>query len=159
DILGGATRLGTMSVPQNFDPSKAQLSPDDPRVDWAAPQPVDMSKHPYLSGTVGLQQVQGIVGNAHSLLLNFAQGAFTLNALNVVGVDNTVLVNQLKNWFATHQIRYVLASVDFQNLTGVPGLTPTSFRFNALTTNAGNAVVQLMITTNGSTPPSNVINV
>jgi hypothetical protein len=159
DILGGSTRLGTMSVPQNFDPSKAQLSPDDPRVDWAAAQPVDMSKHPYLSGTVGLQQVQGIVGNAHSLLLNFAQGGFTLNALNVVGVDNTVLVNQLKNWFATHQIRYVLASVDFQNLAGSPGLTPTSFRFNALTTNASNTIVQLMITTNGNPPPSNVINV
>ena len=159
DILGGATRLGTMPVPSNFNPSTAQISPNDPRVDWAAPQPVDTSKHPYLSGTVGLQQVQGVVGSAHSLVLNFAQGAFALNALSVVGVDNTVLVNQLKNWFATHQVRYVLASVDFQNIAGASGLTPTSFRFNVVTTNAGNTVVQLLITTNGNPPSSNVINV
>lgn len=159
DILQGASRLGTMVVPQNFNPATANLSPNDPRVEWANPQPVDMSKHPYLSGTVALQQVQGIVNNAQSLVLSFAQGAFTLNALTIVGVDNATLVNQLKNWFATHQIRYVLASIDFQSLAGSPGLTPRSFRFNVVTTNAGNTIVQLLITTNGSTPSSNVINV
>jgi|GEM_PF-1681763 len=159
DILQGSTRLGTMTVPANFNPATANLAPNDPQVEWANAQPIDTSKHPYLSGTVALQQVQGLVGNAQSLVLLFAQGAFTLNALSVVGVDNTTLVNQLKGWFATHQIRYILASVDFQSLAGVPGLTPRAFRFNVVTTNAGNTIVQLLITTNGSTPSSNTINV
>ncbi|MFC5743646.1 hypothetical protein [Dyella tabacisoli] len=159
NILRGSTCLGTMEVPANFNPATCNLAPHDPRVTWGKVQSVDVSQQPYLSGTVSLQQVQGLVGSAHSLVLNFAQGAFTLNALTIVGVNNTTLVNQLKSWFATQNIRYLLASVDFQNLSGIPGLTPTAFRFNVLTTNAGNTIVQLLITTNGSAPSSTVINV
>lgn len=159
NILQGSTRSGTMSVPSDFSPANCNCRPDDSRVDWGHLQSIDTSQQPYLSGTVALQQVLGLVGNAHSLVLDFSQGAFTLNKLNVVGVSSATVVNELKGWFATHEIRYVLASIDFQNLAGTSGLTPTAFRFNVVTTNAGNTVIQLLITTNGSAPSSSVINV
>ncbi len=160
NILGGFLRIGTMEVPSNFNPSTWKGTFNDPSVEWEAPVTIDLSAHPSFSGTVALQQVQGLVNpTSHSLILDFAKGAFTLNNITVAGVNNSDVVNQIKNWFATNQIRYVLASLDFTSFTGKPALTPTAFQFNVVTTNAGNTIVQLLITTNGTTPPSTAINV
>lgn len=159
-ILGGSLRLGTMEVPSNFNPSTWKGAYNDPSVTWDAPVAIDTGAGPNLSGAVALQQIQGVVNaTSHSLILDFAAGAFTLNNLTVSGVNNADIVSQIKNWYATNDIKYILASLDFQNLAGQPALTPTSFQFNVVTTNAGNTVVQLLITTNGSQPSSSTINV
>ncbi len=160
-ILGGTLRLGTKTVPSTFNPSTCGCTYDDPSVAWSAPVTIDLGGNPTLSGTVALQQVQGLVNaSAQSLVLDFSKGAFTLNNLSVSGVNNTDLADQLQDWFATNEIRYILASVDLQNYSGQPpSLTPSSFRFNVVTTNAGNTVVQLLITTNGSPPASQIIDV
>lgn len=155
-ILSGSLKQGTKGVPSTFNPSACGCPPNDPSVQWGAPQSIDTSLNPTLSGTVALEQVQGLVNaDAHSVVLDFAKGAFTLsppNALVVQGVKDDDLCDQLKGWFATNRIKYILASLDFRNLSNQPALTPTSFRFNVKRTNAGNTIVQLLITTNGSQP-------
>lgn len=159
-ILGGELRTGTKIVPADFDPSHCGCVWDDPSVTWAAPVTIDTGLSPGLSGTVALSQVQGLVNSSsQSLVLDFAAGAFTLNHLSVVGVNNASVVNQIKAWYATNAIRYILASIDLRSISGSPALTPTAFRFNVVTTNAGNTLVQLFITTNGSAPAASTINV
>jgi len=159
-IESGTLRSGTKKVPQNFNPSTCNCTWDDPSVTWTAPVTLDTGQHPSLSGTVSVEQVEGLVApGTQSLVLDFAKGAFVLNQLTVTGVTANDLVDQIKDFFAGNEIRFELASLDLQNLTGLPSLTPTSFRFNVLTTNSGNTIVQLLITTNGQPPQSSVINV
>ncbi|MBN1403541.1 MAG: hypothetical protein JW942_03615 [Opitutales bacterium] len=158
NIISGVFKVGTMEVPQDFNPSNP--GPIDPqKVTWTSTTTIDSSANAYISGTVELTQVTNIVAGANTLILDFAKGAFTLNNLTVEGVKDASIVDQLKNWFATNEIRYVIASINFRNITGQPALTPTSFVFNVITTNAGNTIVQLLITTNGSAPSSRTINV
>lgn len=159
DVLDGTSRTGVMEVPASFQPPSCGCEIDDSRVTWNPPVTIDTSSKPYLSGTVALEQVEGVVSGAHSLVLDFAKGAFTLEHLSVEHVKNETIVDQLKDWFATHAIRYVLASIDFQDVTGQAGFTPTSFKFGVVTTDAGNTIVQLLITTNGTEPPTAQINV
>jgi hypothetical protein len=160
NILSGSLSTGTMPVPATFTPSSCNCTPNDSRVAWNTPEQVDAGRGPFLSGTVALTQVQGRVSaTAESVVLDFAQGAFTLNAVSVTSVSSASLADALKNWFATNRICYFLASIDHRSLGAPPGLTPRTFRFNVLTTNAGNTIVQLLISTDGATPPSMSINV
>jgi hypothetical protein len=142
-----------MAVPSTFVPSDCDCKPGDPRVQWTAPQTINLAASPTLLGNVALEAVQGLVSaTSHSLVLDFAKGAFTLNKLTVTGVTNQDIVNQIVDWFATNGVRYVLASLNFGNVNGVAALTPTSFQFRVLTTGAGNTIVQILITTNGAQP-------
>lgn len=159
-ILSGVLRLGTKEVPSDFKPSACGCVWDDKSVSWNDPVTLDTSRGPTLSGTVALTEVQGLVGaGTRSLVLDFAQGAFVLNQLEVTGVPPGEIVDQIKDYFATQEIRYQLASLNFANVAGNAALTPTAFQFNVLTTNAGNTLVQLLITTDGSRPSSRVIDV
>jgi len=160
NILSGSLTTGTMPVPANFNPANCDCTPNDSRVSWSTPEQVNTGLNPFLSGTVPLTQVQGLVSaTTESVVLQFAQGAFALNALSVTSVSSTSIANALKNWFATNRISYCLASIDRRPLGAPPGLTPRSFRFNVLQTNAGNTIVQLLISTDGPTPSSMSINV
>jgi hypothetical protein len=157
-ILSGLFKYGTMEVPPDFDPSNP--GPIDPsKVTWSGSTPVDPSSGANISGTVALEEVRNKVKDCGTILLDFAKGAFTLNKLTVQGISSEDIVNQLKDWFATNEIVYVLASVNFLNLSGNAALTPTSFLFNVIRTSSGNTIVQLLITTNGTTPSSRTINV
>lgn len=159
-IVSGTLRNGTKEVPQNFNPGTCGCVWNDPSVTWTAPFTIDTSSQPTLTGTVALQQVEGLVSpGTQSLILDFAEGAFTLDRLTVTGVTLDDLVDQIKDYFANNEIRYQLATLSLQNLTGLRSLTPSTFRFNVLTTNSGNTLVQLLITTDGQQPSSNVINV
>lgn len=161
NILSGTLRQGTKSVPSNFDPStQCNCVWDDPSVMWGDPVTIETSANPTFSGTVDLQQVQGLVSStASSLILDFSTGAFTLGNMTISGVNDNDIVDQIKDWFNANNIKYILASVDMANLTGQTGLTPTQFQFNVVNTNAGNTVVQLFITTDGSPQPSLTVNV
>ncbi len=160
-IVSGSYRSGTMVVQKNFDPSTATLTYDDASVDWSgAAIPVATADNPSISGQVSVEQVKGVANvspTATSLVLNFAKGAYTLNNLAITGLTNTDFNDQLMAWFAQNSIQYRLASVDLGSHTGMPGLTPTAFQFNVLTTGGGNNIVQVLITTDGSTPASTVI--
>jgi hypothetical protein len=162
-IVSGSYRSGTLIVPSNFDPATANLPYDDPNVQWSSSATsIPAGANATISGTVALQQVQGVVNvspTATSLVLNFATGAFTLNNLTVSGIAVSDLINQLLDWYATNKIQYVLSSVDMANYSSQVSFQPTSFQFNVITTNSGNTIVQLLITTDGSQPPSMVINV
>jgi hypothetical protein len=162
-IQSGSYRSGTLIVPANFDPATANLPYDDPAVDWSGPPTtVTAAANATITGTVSVQQVNGIVNASptiFSLVLDFAQGAFTLNNLTVSGVSNSDLSAQLQDWFSSNKIQYLLSSVDTANYSTRSSFQPTSFQFNVITTNAGNTVVQILITTDGSQPGSTVINV
>jgi hypothetical protein len=157
DIRGATLKKGTMTVPSSFNPQNCGCQPNDPKVEWTPSISIDTTSKPSVSGTVTLGQVQGLVANSRSLVLDFAKGAFDLNHLTVQGVKNSDIVNQLKDWFATNKITYILASLDFQNLANLPALTPTAFEFAVTKTNAGNTIVQLLMTTNGKQPTDNSI--
>lgn len=159
-ILGGEVKQGTMVVESGFDPSSCGCKIDDDKVQWQTPvQKIDPSTGPTLNGAVALTQVKGKVTGSHSLALDFAQGAFTLGHLTIHGVKNSTIVDQIKNWFATQEIVYVVASVNFTDVSGQPGLTPTSFQFAVYDSDAGNTIVQILITTDGSAPGTTQINV
>jgi hypothetical protein len=160
NILSGSLSTGTMAVPANFNPATCNCTPDDSRVAWGASEQVDTVRGPFLSGTVPLTQVQGLVSTTtESVVLQFAEGAFALNALSVPSVSSANIANALKNWFTTNRISYCLASIDRRPLGVPPGLAPKSFRFNVLKTNSGNTIVQLLISTDGPSPSSTSINV
>lgn len=156
-ILGGTLKQGTMEVKQSFDPNTCNCKINDPRVTWGKPQTIDTGTNPTLSGTVPLEMVQGVINaTTYSLLLDFAKGAFQINKLNVTGVKDSTIADQMKDWFAANKIQYLLASLDFKNSAGLAALTPTSFQFRVVKTDAGNTIVQLLITTNGTQPKSGV---
>jgi hypothetical protein len=90
-----------------------------------------------------------INATTHTAVLDFANGAFTVNNVVLKDVTSQQLSDQIKSWFATHGIKYQVASLDFSGGRSIPSLTPTQFQFNVLKTNSGNIVVQLLITTNG----------
>lgn len=158
-IISGDLKTGTKTVNSGFNPQNCGCKPNDPGVEWGQTQSINTASNPTLSGTVALQQVQGLVANSSSVILDFASGAFVLNNMTVSGVANTTIVDQLKDWFATNEIKYILASLNQQDFSSQPALTPTSFQFHVATTNAGNTIVQLLITTNGNQPSSSTINV
>lgn len=150
-IVSGSTKSGTMPVDDGFQPSACGCTPNDPRVTWGSEQQVNVGDHPSITAQVGLTTVTGIINaDTHTVVLDFAEGAFTLNNLAVDGVSATELANQIKNWFATNEVRYQIASFDFAQGSSIPALTPTQFRLNVITTNAGNTIVQILIVTNGS---------
>ncbi|MFT7009216.1 MAG: hypothetical protein ACJAXJ_003764 [Colwellia sp.] len=158
-ITGGTLKQGSKEVSSSFSPPACGCTAADPTIEWGTPVQIDLSKNPNVSGAVPLSQVQGSVAADHSLVLDFAQGSFTLNNLDVTGVNNTDFVAQIKNWYVSHDIKYTLATINTQNISGLASLTPSSFQFNVVTTNAGNTLIQLLMTTDGNQPSIKTINV
>jgi hypothetical protein len=149
-IVSGSTRAGTLPVNSGFQPASCGCVPDDSRVDWAPAQSIDIGAHPTVSAQVQLTSVTGLINaTTHTVVLDFANGAFTVNNVKLGGVTSQDLSNQMKSWFSTHGVKYQLASLDFSPSGSIPSLTPTQFRFNVVKTNSGNIIVQLLITTNG----------
>lgn len=133
-------------------------------IEWGDPVTADLSQHPYVLGSVSLSKVAGIVtppagqgtaGDTHTVILDFPSGAFTLNQF-VVDPPNwdpshhaTSISNALANFYATHDIRYQVQTLNFSNLSKDVALQPTQFQLFANTTNAGNNILQILIATTG----------
>jgi hypothetical protein len=157
-IVSGSTRSGTMAVDAGFQPASCGCTPNDPRVTWGPVQSINIGAHPSLSARVQLTSLTGLINRTtHTVVLDFANGAFTVNNVVLQGVTSQQLSDQIKSWFATHGVKYQVASLDFSGGGTIPSLTPTQFQFTVLKTNSGNIVVQLLITTNGSPARGNPI--
>ncbi|MHB8268702.1 hypothetical protein [Bradyrhizobium sp.] len=157
-IVSGSTRSGSMPVASGFQPASCGCTPNDPRVTWGPVQSIDVGAHPAVSAQVQLTSVTGLINvTTHTVVLDFANGVFTVNNVVLKGVTSQELSDQIKSWFATHGVKYQLASLDFSAGGSIPSLTPTQFRFNVIQTNSGNIIVQLLITTNGSPAAGNPI--
>ncbi len=143
-----------------------------PDIDWAAPVQADVSKNPYIQGSVALAKVAGIVtppagqgtsSQTYTVLLDFPTGAFTLNQF-VVNPPNwdpahhaVEISNALANYYATHEVVYQVQTLNYTNLNQDPALTPSQFALNALVTNAGNRVLQILIATTGDVQHAHTI--
>jgi len=150
-IESGSTRSGTMDVDAGFQPASCGCVPNDPRVTWGPVQSIDVGSNPTIMATVQLTSVTGLINpTTHTIVLDFATGAFTVNNITLQGVTSQELSDQIKSWFATSDMTYQVASLDFADGSSNPTLTPTQFQFNVIKTNSGNIIVQLLITTNGS---------
>jgi len=150
-IVSGSTRSGSMPVGPNFVPGSCGCVPDDPRVTWGPVQNVNIAGNPTVSAQVQLTSVIGLINpTTHSIVLDFANGAFTVNNVVLQGVTSQEMGDQIKSWFATHGVKYQLVSLDFAGGGSIASLTPTQFAFHVFQTNSGNMIVQILITTNGS---------
>lgn len=149
-IVSGSTRSGTMPVDDGFKPASCGCTPGDSRVTWGPTKSVDVGRHPTVTAKVPLTSVTGLINaTTHTIVLDFAQGAFTANNITVDGVTSSDLSDQIKNWFIVHDVRYQVASIDFSAGGSIPSLTPTQFQLHVQQTAAGNVIVQILITTNG----------
>ena len=155
-IISGSTRSGSMPVDAGFQPASCGCTPDDRRVTWGPVQSIDVGSHPAVSADVQLTSVTGLINaTTHTVVLDFANGAFTVKNVALQNVTSQQLSDQIKSWFATHGVKYQVASLDFSAGGSIPSLTPTQFQFNVFKTNSGNIIVQILIRTNGS-PPSGI---
>lgn len=149
-IMSGSTRSGSMLVNDGFRPASCGCIPDDGRVTWGPIKSVDVGSHPAITAKVPLTSITGLINaTTHTVVLDFANGAFTVNNLTIQGVTSPELSDQIKNWFIAHAIRYQLASIDFSGGGSIASLTPTQFQLHVLQTGSGNIIVQILITTNG----------
>ncbi len=143
-----------------------------PDIEWGNPNVVDVSQQPFVQGSVALAKVSGIVtppnGNGtadqtHTVILDFPSGAFTLNqfAVNPPNWDPdhhaTSISNTLANFFATNDIQYQVQTINYANLSGDTALQPTQFMLNAVSTNAGNNILQMLIATTGTVQNAHTI--
>ena len=157
-IASGSTRSGSMPVGAGFQPASCGCTPNDSRVTWGPVQSINVGNHPAVSAAVQLTSVTGLINaTTHTVVLDFANGAFTVRNVTLQGVSSQELSDQIKSWFATHGVKYQVASLDFSGGASIPSLTPTQFKFNVLKTNSGNIIVQILITTNGTPARGNPI--
>ncbi|GFN31702.1 hypothetical protein [Paenibacillus xylaniclasticus] len=163
NVLSGYTQSGSKVVDESFDPVK-DCNLDDPEIHWKSQQPIDVSNKPYIQGSVALSFVSGLVQSSknndktYTIVLDFRKGSFTAQQLKV-NTNNAMLNQQLSNYFQTTEILYQINTLDLNNITTLPSLTPTSFKLNVLTTNSKRNVLQVFITTNGTQQDNLTINV
>jgi hypothetical protein len=134
-------------------------------VTWSPPSVVDTSKSPYVFSNVQLSALRGIVappvgqGTADDTLtvtLDFPTGSFVLRNIHVEppnwdpSNDATQISQAIQNFYAQNEIKFIVQSINTKNLAADAALTPTAFKLHAMTTNVGNNVLQLLITTTGS---------
>lgn len=120
-----------------------------PMANVAIPPPANAS----ISGTVDLKTITGSVNTQRQIVLDLAAGSWE---------QPTVLTgNPSFNQFLALQLQnvtgYTLGTLDLAP-NPITALTPTSFRFNVLTTPSGRTLLQLFITTNGTTPSQVAMN-
>lgn len=141
-------------------------------IEWGNPNTVDVSKKPYVNGSVALAKISGVVtppsgqGSAsetHTVILDFPAGAFTLNQFSVNPPNwdpshhAVNISNALASFYATHEIKYQVQTINYTNLSHDPALQPTKFVINAQTTNAGNNILQMLIATTGDVQHAHTI--
>jgi hypothetical protein len=143
---------------------------DNPDITWDDPTTIDVAGKPTVRGAVALGTVQGLVepplpdgskgkaSDTHSVVLDFAKGSFTVRDLNI-DTNNADLNLQLSNWFTASEIKYLINTVVFNDVSTLKALQPVSFKLNVLTTNSGKDILQVFITTTGEQKNNLTINV
>lgn len=173
---GGHTTLqlsdSAMGAPITITGTGTGVQTIAPDVFWGTPVTVDTSKHPYVQGSVALSKISGIVtppagqgpsSETHTVILDFPQGAFVLNqfAVNPPNWDpahhSTSISNALANYYANNEVKYQIQTLNYTNLSHDVALQPTAFALNAVNTNAGNNVLQVLIATTGKVQHAHTI--
>ena len=96
---------------------------------------------------------QGTASDTHTVILDFPSGAFTLNKFSVQPPDwdpdhHAALVsNALASYFATNDIKYIVQTINYADLSKDPALQPTRFWLNQTITNNRNNILQMLIDT------------
>ncbi len=143
-----------------------------PNVEWSTPMKAVITNNPYICGSVPLAQVSGLVtppgtgsaADTRTIILDFPQGAFTLNNFSVQpsnwtpGPNAVEISNALASYFATNDIKYQIHTLNLSNVNSNVALTPTKFMLNAINTNAGNNILQVLIATTGNVQNAHTIN-
>lgn len=120
-----------------------------------SPTPVPISPPEYLTASVALDKMSGVVNSANlsgnnqmSVILNLAKGAFNTSNIIISG-NNQYFPLGIEQWMANNNISFTINIIDLSNLSGqlLPALTPNTFTFNTLTPNNGPAVLQIFIAT------------
>jgi len=164
-----ATAGGTPIVLTDAGSGAHTIYPD---IEWGNPNQVDVSKKPYVNGSVALAKISGIVtpppgqgssSETHTVILDFPAGAFTLNQFEVDPPNwdpnhhAIQISNALANYYATNDIRYQVQTINYSNLNNDVALQPSKFVLNAATTNAGNNILQILIATTGDVQHAHTI--
>ena len=140
----GRTGTASKPVPAGFDPKKdADL--DDPSLDWT----YTSFSNTDFTGKVPLSAVTGSArtsGEATEFVIDFPSGSFTSPIFGQVKDPNELHL-QLKNYLQTHDVQYVINSIETDLLNQIPQMAPKAFRIAVLTTNEKKNVFQTFIAT------------
>jgi hypothetical protein len=106
-----------------------------------------------LTATVPIRAVEGRVrpqqsgAKVYSVVLDFAEGAFTAKDIEMSDEEKIEFNAAIKAYFVTHKVEYVINSLDLSNIATLDDLRPNEFRFRNLLTPAGERMLQVFIAT------------
>ncbi|GFN31700.1 hypothetical protein [Paenibacillus xylaniclasticus] len=142
----GLVHTASTSVDASFDPSRdADFA--SPALKWHTVENSNTS----FSAIVPLSVVEGsVIGTsaAYASVLDFPAGSFESPLFADMDHADTLQV-QLRLYFATNKVRYMIQGISSSVVNQLPDLTPRSFRIASLATNSGRRLLQLFIATTG----------
>jgi hypothetical protein len=133
-------------------------------VTWNDPSNIVTTNNPYVFASVQLATVKGIVtppsgdkdkDKTLSVTLDFPGGSFLLRNIQVQPPNwdpspyATQISAAIAGYYAQNDIRFIVQTLNTTDAASDPDLTPTKFALNAMTTNAGNNVLQVLMATTG----------
>lgn len=99
--------------------------------------------------TAALEVSGSGAGNILSVILDFAEGAFMAKNMRVENDDEKAAFNQaLVNYFTDHPIRFIINSLNMNQMSVLNDLKPSEFVFKTLITPQETQILQLFIMTN-----------
>jgi hypothetical protein len=113
---------------------------------------------PTLSSIVQLSQVQGLVhdqSNIMSVTLDMAEGAFSIDDIEMSYTQSVAFSFAVKAYFAKHEVMFIINSLDLSDITTLPDLQPHQFK---IVTNSEYDILQLFILTNDRNITENLNN-
>ncbi len=106
-----------------------------------------------LTAVVNLSKVMGVTtidGKEHNLLkveLDMAQGAFTVDNMEISDEEKVALNAAIKAYFAENPVVYLVNALDLSNVPVIDAMKPNGFLFKVLRTEANVDILQLFIQT------------
>jgi hypothetical protein len=100
-----------------------------------------------LAQTTGMIQVDGANHNVMKVELDMAQGAFTVNNIEISDEEKVELNAAIKAYFAENPVTYLINQLDLTNIPVIDAFKPNGFRFKVLKTGAEVEMLQMFIQT------------
>ena len=142
DVVSGYSRRGVFIGEEDIECSEIDYS----KIQWQEAQ--NISPDGYLEGNVPLAKLEGEVLTENKVIVKLSQGAFLTHDFDV-DLNNATLNMALTEYMQRNNFIYTLGTIDKQDITTLPSLTPTTFLFNTVNTKVGKNILQLYITTTG----------
>ncbi|ACF15061.1 conserved hypothetical protein [Chloroherpeton thalassium ATCC 35110] len=108
-----------------------------------------------LTAVIGLAKVAGNIqvdGNNHNVLkvlLDMAEGAFTISNIELSDATKVEFNKEVKAYFVNNPVVFLINQLDLTNIPTLNALKPNDFIFKPLQTPSGNQMLQLFIMTGG----------